>query len=65
MIIYCGCKSTNGGAMQGAAFQNTTYGPGKRVCNPLPEEKDKPLKYRCTVCGAVHTTAQTGVAIDN
>jgi hypothetical protein len=36
-----------------AAYQDATYGPGRRVQNPVAG-KERTGKARCTVCGAVN-----------
>ena len=46
MIIHCSCGDYRS---PGAAYQNTLYGYGNRVCNP--GAKNKKGQARCTVCG--------------
>lgn len=41
-IVQCTCQH---------AYQDATYGKGKRVAN----EMKTPGKSRCTVCGMVHS----------
>lgn len=43
-ILSCGCTSTTLGVTNGAEYQNSRYGFGKRVCNKVTNG------YRCTVC---------------
>lgn len=50
MIIKCEpCKQT-----PAAKYQDEKYNKQMRVHNQIKTPDKTPLKYRCTVCGAIH-----------
>ena len=44
-----------------SAFQDRTYGLGKRVCNFAPKSNNGSGGYRCTVCTTINGTKATGL----
>ena len=46
-IKYCGCRATNKGLTNGAEYQDSVYGKGRRVHT----WREKALKFVCTICG--------------
>lgn len=42
-VLECSCKHQ---------FQSATYGGNRRYHVERRKEKDRPVVYRCTVCGA-------------
>lgn len=39
--------------------QDQLHGKGNRVLNHVPGKEKKPDEWRCTVCGAVHTSGES------
>ena len=49
MILKCDCQETRKGERAGADYQDTKYGPGRRVHTPATDSQKKRV-WRCTIC---------------
>lgn len=54
IVLPCSCTASPSGNPQAAAFQDATFGRGKRVHNRRAEGQKAP-EARCTVCGTSRT----------